>query len=212
MERYRDDRRGPDDTYKERSETLLERFKNPSDPWRTLTRELIMAGGYVSTLDNTTGMSPLGELMNRNELKFAEIWKAVETWLQDLKDAGVDLEEYGEEEMSLSKSYSVEPSWTDRVGTLMRFVSYGPTVEDWIFYAPEPTDRFAGIFWKLVEKQTRFGMASRAELDFSGMNNPDWSDASSDDSVWLETSEPELELSGMNIPGSWATFDDDEND
>jgi hypothetical protein len=186
------------------------RLENPGDPWRTLTRELIMAGEYVSTLSQKTSMSPLGELMNRNGLRFADIWKAVKTWLQDLKDAGVDLEEYGEEEMSLSKSYSDKPPPIYDIykgGTLMRFASYGPAVEDWIFYASEPTDRFAGIFWKLVEKQTRFGVNSRAELDFSGTNTPDWSDASD----WSDSSGTEPELSELNIPGSWATFDD-END
>jgi hypothetical protein len=202
MDRYRRDARG--------RVLHFRRLENPGDPWRTLTRELIMAGEYVSTLSQKTGMSPLGELMNRNGLRFADIWKAVKTWLQDLKDAGVDLEEYGEEEMSLSKSYSDRPLpiydfYKGR--TPMRFASYGPAVEDWSFYALEPSDRFAGIFWKLVEKQTRFRVDSRAELDFSGTNTPDWSDASD----WSDSSDTGPELSEMNIPGSWANFDD-END
>jgi hypothetical protein len=183
---------------------LLRRLEDPGDPWRTLTRELVMAGEYVSTLSQKTRMSPLGELMNSNRLRFADLLKAVKTWLQDLKDAGVDLEEYGKEEMSLSKSYSDRPLpiydfYKD--GTLMRFASYGPAVEDWGFYALEPSDRFA------VEKQTRFGVDSRAELDFSGTNTPDWSDASD----WSDSLGTEPELSELNIPGSWATFDD-END
>jgi hypothetical protein len=133
-----------------------------------------------------------------------------------LEDAGVDLEEYGEEEMSLSKSYStrLERKWLYdfendyNVGTLMRFMSYGPAVEDWVFYVLEPTDCFAGIFWKLVEKQTRFGVDSRAELDFLGMNNLDWLD-DSDTSDWSDSSDTEPELSELNIPGSWATFGDE---
>jgi hypothetical protein len=222
MDRYREGCGG--DTLEEGRELLLGRLKNPADPWRTFTRELIMAGECVSTLSQKTGMSPFGELMNRNGLRFADIWNAVKAWLQDLKDAGVDLEEYGEAEMSLSKSYSALPEralfdnlYNDGRGeTLMRLMSYGPAVEDWVFYSLEPTDHFAGIFWKLVERQTRFGVDSRAELDFSGMNNPDWLDES-DDSDWSgpdpsETEpEPESELSEMNIPGSWATFDG-END
>jgi hypothetical protein len=146
---------------KEKRKQFLNRLKNPSDPWRTLIRELIMAGAYVSTLRDMSGMSPFGELMNCNDHGFADICKALEMWLQDLKDAGVDLEEYGEEEMSLSRSYSARPerAWSfmrDKDGTRVGFTTYGPAVEDWSFYALEPTDRFAGIFWKLVEKQTRF--------------------------------------------------------
>jgi hypothetical protein len=207
---------GPEGVRKKRRENFLSRLENPSDPWRTFTRELIMAGGHVSTLDNMTGMSPLGELMNGNDIGFPDTFKALETWLQDLKDAGVDLEEYGEEEMSLSKSYStrLERKWLYdfendyNVGTLMRFMSYGPAVEDWVFYVLEPTDCFAGIFWKLVEKQTRFGVDSRAELDFLGMNNLDWLD-DSDTSDWSDSSDTEPELSELNIPGSWATFGDE---
>jgi hypothetical protein len=162
---------GPEDDHKKRREIFLRRLENPSDPWRTFTRELIMAGGHVSTLDSITGMSPLGELMNDNDLGVADTGKALETWLQDLKDAGVDLEEYGKRESALSQAYDTKDRWMVRYGTPMGFTSYGPDVEDWVFYAQ-------GIFWKLVEKQTCLG----------------------------EDSDPELDLSGMNIPGSWATF------
>jgi hypothetical protein len=173
-----------------------------------------MAGEEIYQV-NKALLSPLGTLMLLNNHGFAEMCKVLRTWLQDLKDAGVDLGEYGKREFALRLSYDLK---IHCYGTQMGFTSYGPAVEDWVFYAQEPTDRFAGIFWKLVEKQTQFGVDSRAELDFSGTNNPDWSDES-DDSDWSYTSyqsdasdtEPEPEPSEMNIPGSWATFDDENN-
>lgn len=141
-----------------------------------------MAGENVAAL-NASGISPLGMLMTDNLLGFPEMCKVLRTWLADLNHSCVDLEEYGRRELALSRLRNTYPAWTEKHGSVMRFSSYGPAVEDWHFLALEPTDQFAGIFWELVEKQTRLG----------------------------EDSEPELDLSEMDIPGSWPSFDD-END
>jgi hypothetical protein len=189
-----------------RREEYLHRYETPNDPWRTLTRELITAGKdpcWDHCWDHWSGRSILGALMDGGWGRPRDVGKVLVAWLQDLKDAGMDLEEYGKRESALSQALN-EKSWIDEdqmFGSPMGFTSYGPAVENWMFYPLEPTYRFAGIFWKLVEKQTRVGEDSGAELDYSGTNSPDSSDAS----------ETEVELSEMKIPGSWATFDD-END
>jgi hypothetical protein len=167
---------------REKTEVHLSRLEYPNFHWREFTRELIMAGENVTAPD-VSGISPLGMLMTDNLLGFPEMCKVLRTWLADLNHSGVDLEEYGRRELALSRLPNTYPPWTEKHGSVMRFSSYGPAVEDWHFLALEPTDQFAGIFWELVEKQTQL----------------------------VRGSEPELDLSEIDIPGSWPAFDD-END
>jgi hypothetical protein len=105
-ERYMLNKEGLED-FPTCEESSRSRLTNPNDPWRTFTRELVRAGENVSAL-NALGVSPLGVLMNFNEQGFTDMRKVLKTWLQDLKDAGVDLEEYGKRESACSRLYDID--------------------------------------------------------------------------------------------------------
>lgn len=93
-------------------------------------------------------------------------------WLQILKDGGVNLSKYGrmenvilhDERLSTARGVSVcQPTARaySRFGTsyskghaqvwyLIGF-EFGPNLEDWNIWWNEPTDKFAGDFWNLIE-------------------------------------------------------------
>ncbi|KAK6948976.1 hypothetical protein Daesc_009048 [Daldinia eschscholtzii] len=81
-------------------------------------------------------------------------------WLKALALAGVDLEAYGRREYAILLddyslryivAYSHSYSGILRLKIYLIRFKFGPKPEDWEFYFNEPTDEFAGDFWKLVE-------------------------------------------------------------
>jgi hypothetical protein len=73
------------------------------------------------------------------EISVAEA--ALQTWLEVLHECGVPLAWYGEKE---AKKVS-------RDNPHINSIEYGPEVRDWKIWWSEPTDRFVGDFWRLVE-------------------------------------------------------------
>ncbi|KAI1095082.1 hypothetical protein F5B19DRAFT_443289 [Rostrohypoxylon terebratum] len=93
--------------------------------------------------------------------------KNLQKWLHILKRIGVDLVEYGYEELrilrlsgfGICKTVKVHYSKTRIQIPDNPYVRYyglvslriGPNVEDWGMIWGEPTDEFAGDFWNIVE-------------------------------------------------------------
>lgn len=87
-------------------------------------------------------------------------------WLTPLRCFGVDLVEYGAREKAIflkqcSKIWVFSGNHKGSGGTFsLRAVDdfelvgfeYGPEPEDWILWWNEPTDVFAGDFWKMIEE------------------------------------------------------------
>lgn len=113
-------------------------------------------------------------------------------WIRILQSSGIDLEHYGRKERSIFKMgkrnnfeslvflsrinrvealdfegpmkpvISYELGWS----SLIDF-TYGPCVEDWKFWFSEPTDRFAGKFWSLIEDPPLMSLVPGAWVDKS---------------------------------------------
>lgn len=113
-------------------------------------------------------------------------------WIKILQASGIDLEQYGRKERSIFKMKKrnnfeslVFLSCINRVEALdfegpMKPVTsyelgwsslidftYGPCVEDWNFWFSEPTDRFAGDFWSLIEDPPLMSLVPGAWVDKS---------------------------------------------
>ncbi|KAF7916805.1 uncharacterized protein EAE98_010527 [Botrytis deweyae] len=116
-------------------------------------------------------------------------------WINLLHASGTDLEQYGETERSIFKmgrrnnfESLVFRSRINRVEVLnfegpmkpvinyelgfSRLIdfTYGPCVEDWNFWFSEPTDRFAGDFWSLIEDPSLINLVPGAWVDKSLYN------------------------------------------
>ncbi|KAK8104932.1 hypothetical protein PG999_008291 [Apiospora kogelbergensis] len=91
----------------------------------------------------------------------------LQRWIEDLIAVGVDIEEYGRKECSILRNIKSMSSlfakagrdtWPDVYCPLKGYeiyfygFTYGPSVGDWTILCEEPTDRFAGEFWNLVEE------------------------------------------------------------
>ncbi|KAI9647884.1 hypothetical protein NHQ30_004272 [Ciborinia camelliae] len=133
-----------------------------------LLREVICAGFDVHSLNNshwTPLQAIIGESIsyslenNSFSGQFLDCSKQISVrWLQLLHDSGIDLHQYGEWEIlhheltrpQMSVYNDSQGWWEDFDWPLLGF-KYGPCVEDWEFWFLEPTDKFAGEFWSLVE-------------------------------------------------------------
>ncbi|KAI0400818.1 hypothetical protein F4802DRAFT_601709 [Xylaria palmicola] len=87
-------------------------------------------------------------------------------WLRTLKQEGVDLVRYGRRELEILHEEETYRDWEVPVSyprrqnepylyyrTPFRLISfrYGPSPEDWVVYLSEPTDLFAGEFWRMID-------------------------------------------------------------
>ena len=90
--------------------------------------------------------------------------EALLTWLQTLQGFGIDLKRYGKTEHKLF--YQESSSWRNlellmpgrRGGVyLLRLIGLqvGPEPEDWKVWISEPSDKFAGDFWDMLEHPER---------------------------------------------------------
>ena len=91
----------------------------------------------------------------------------VRAWLKALLAAGVDLQRYGKAEKDLhlrgevnrcfsssywlpGKGFELSEYKPEITWRLISF-TYGPSPQDWQFWFSEPTDKFAGQFWNMIE-------------------------------------------------------------
>lgn len=154
---------------------------------RSLAREVIGNGSPLHFLD-IGARTPLFLLLLCEEMYYDKKRLTEEqrlrirrlllyTWLSDLQVSGVDLQQYGEEE----QRYGLVPNmniffcvWKSRPH-LISF-SYGPRVEDWKLWFSEPTDRYAGQFWRMIEtlqeEDDQFAMPG-AWMEYSELSDSD---------------------------------------
>lgn len=83
--------------------------------------------------------------------------EALQKWLIDLENAGIDLQEFGEREDSIWKKDLVQRNFIahdEENPSSHRIIgfSYGPSVADWSVWLSPSVDVFVGDFWRLVEK------------------------------------------------------------
>jgi hypothetical protein len=134
--------------------------------WSKLLRDVIAAGSPLHATSYSR-RTPLCVLL-------CEFWKlplktkpwrcdatriqllscTLHNWLYDLQLAGVDLEQYGQQETILGLVSTVNSCRRLECGA-EKFhligVSYGARLEDWKFWFSEPTDYLIGKFWNMVE-------------------------------------------------------------
>lgn len=80
---------------------------------------------------------------------------AIQTFLEDLNEAGVDLETFGrafEAHVNRSDTAKGTTHLSNRRGTLIH-LKYGARPEDWRFEWDIHVEDFAGKFWKFIEEQ-----------------------------------------------------------
>ncbi|KAI1414985.1 hypothetical protein F5Y13DRAFT_196988 [Hypoxylon sp. FL1857] len=87
------------------------------------------------------------------------VYSVLRTWLNALEHAGVDLNAYGQCEHKLLAENdflhrfktTYHSSRNPSLPTYLVGFEFGPRPEDWVLYWHEPTDEFAGDFWKLID-------------------------------------------------------------
>ncbi|OTA87357.1 hypothetical protein M434DRAFT_35401 [Hypoxylon sp. CO27-5] len=99
---------------------------------------------------------PLRSHYGNHTLYFKATSLVLTVWLEALKQAGVDLNAYGRCEREIF-AYNEFIHYFGRVfhdcdlSSYLVDFSYGPEPDDWKLYWREPSDEFAGDFWKLIE-------------------------------------------------------------
>ena len=94
--------------------------------------------------------TPLQILLSDPQFGFkpvAEYTELLRSWVSALGEAGVDLVQYGQREKDLWQPYCVNCIERPRI---LGFV-YGASISNWHVFVEHPGDRYAGIFWGLVE-------------------------------------------------------------
>jgi hypothetical protein len=142
---------------------------------------LIIAGAEISEVDSR-GYSPFLDLLYYfashpfDPERPEEVLKA---WLSDLKEAGVDLQQYGQIEFALRQTLPKDL----RYHYLPKDVTftYGPEVKDWHFRIIWPVNKFAAQFWKMVEKETHESSNEETQDDMHGIPGS-WQDSDGESS------------------------------
>lgn len=88
--------------------------------------------------------------------------RAVRRWLEDLKESGIDLIEYGKEEKRLLleeeciRSIRYHFSDSRPADSMLRLATftYGPNPEDWSFVWELESEDLVGDFWEMIENPT----------------------------------------------------------
>lgn len=88
---------------------------------------------------------------------------AVRMWLEDLMEAGVDLEAYGEleDEFLVDGAVEMDLDFPDgslypaSMGPYIVCAEYGPRPEDWIFEYDPCVEEYAGEFWWVLANEER---------------------------------------------------------
>jgi hypothetical protein len=151
---------------------------NKDNPWRVFAKVLISAGAEISAVDSG-GCSPFQGLLQFSAWHYFQSEgpkEFLEAWLSDLKEAGVDLQLYGQTEFALHQTLTKDPEYR----YLLKDVTftYGPEVRDWYFRVLCPMDKFAAQFWKMIEKETHKSNHEETQHDTHGIDIPgSWQDS-----------------------------------
>ena len=151
---------------------------NKDNPWRVFAKALISAGAEISAVESR-GLSPFQYLLYyfaRHPFDPDGPEEALKVWLSDLKEAGVDLQLYGQTEFAVHQALvndyeSCPYSIKDVTFT------YGPEVKDWYFRIINDSNEFAAQFWRMAEKETHVTTHEETQVGREGMDIPgSWRD------------------------------------
>jgi hypothetical protein len=90
--------------------------------------------------------------------------EALPTWLQTLREFGIDLERYGKIEQKLfyqkdwpARDIKLSDLFHGREVYTLHLIglNVGPEPKDWKIWVSEPCDEFAGDFWDMLEHPER---------------------------------------------------------
>jgi hypothetical protein len=139
---------------------------------------LIIAGAEISAVDSH-GSSPFQYLLDyfaRHPFDPEGPEEALKAWLRALKEASVDLQQYGQAEFALHQALVKDSEYCDYWTKDVTF-TYGPEVRDWYFRVLWPINKFAAQFWKMVEKETHKSNHEKAQDNTDDMDIPgSWRD------------------------------------
>jgi len=76
----------------------------------------------------------------------------INTWATILCDAGVNLVDYGCREKLIWQNGNITKEWPITLRVRLIGFEYGPSPSDWKIWQNEPTDIFAGEFWRTMER------------------------------------------------------------
>ncbi|KAH6970839.1 hypothetical protein BKA56DRAFT_735659 [Ilyonectria sp. MPI-CAGE-AT-0026] len=146
------------------------------DNMRALTRWLLtgasggetvqmVAGGmstYNSCMWGMCGWIWHGQIYNMH-ITGRCVRTAVRMWLEDLMEAGVDLEAYGELEddflavdaMEIDLEFPDGSLYPASMGPYIVWAEYGPHPDDWIFEYDPCVEEYAGEFWWVLANEER---------------------------------------------------------
>jgi hypothetical protein len=152
------------------------RMLNKDNPWRVCAKVLIIEGAEILAID-TIGYSPFQCLLDyfaRHRFDPSRPKEVLKAWLSDLKEAGVDLQQYGQTEYALHQALTKHSEcWYFPKD--MTF-TYGPEVRDWYFRIIWPANKFAAQFWKMLERETHESSHEATQDDMHGIPGS-WQDS-----------------------------------
>jgi hypothetical protein len=137
-------------------------WANMCREWSAVLAELLHAGADIHHL-NFAQRTPLLEAFSifSGESAGQSLNHFFRCWLRHVQDAGVDLPYFGEAETRLhtlgicNKDSLV--MFDSETGDVYEYhligFSYGPCPDDWHFWMSDPTDVFAGDFWRSIEAE-----------------------------------------------------------
>ena len=137
---------------------FLRDLRDERETWITKLVEIAYLGGNLHApcgKIHTHRGTPMQILLHRSH-RYYGIWyhgadahsQILRTWVKVVATAGVDLLTYGQTEQSLWRSALVENSNAPRI---YGFHS-GMKTNDWEVFVEQAGDRYAGIFWNLIER------------------------------------------------------------
>lgn len=147
-----------------------------SDNMRVLTRWLLTGASGGETVRMITGGNGIygscmwamcGWVWHSDVYNMHITGRCVRTvvrmWLEDLMEAGVDLEAYGEleDEFLFEGAVEIDLEFFDgslypaSMGPYIAWTEYGPRPEDWIFEYDPCVEEYAGEFWWVLANEER---------------------------------------------------------
>ncbi|KAK4956231.1 hypothetical protein LTR10_005752 [Elasticomyces elasticus] len=100
----------------------------------------------VWQVPNRADRTPLVALSNQSYHHGYDMEDTIQSWVNLLRTAGVDLEKYGRAEMDAFRYYR-----DFNFGFSGSLVTYGPEVQDWKILEMQPGHCYAGLFWHVIE-------------------------------------------------------------
>jgi hypothetical protein len=107
---------------------------NKDNPWIVFAKFLIIAGAEISAVDSH-GSSPFQYLLDYfapHPFDPEGPEEALKAWLSDLKEAGVDLQQYGQAEFALHQALIKDSEYCDYWAKDVTF-TYGPESQKLVF-------------------------------------------------------------------------------